>query len=77
MCSATIVEVFVPLLDEGAFTARPVKAEKIMDEVYKILQTADYNTEAEVWQFLPGSVVRCKRYTDPVMGNVLLAYEIA
>lgn len=71
------VTIYIPLLEEGAWTARPTQAEKLEGEVYKVLPTSDYNSEDETWEFLPGTLVHCKVYTDPVIGEALLAYEAA
>ena len=71
------VTIYIPLLEEGVWTARPTQAEVIKDNVYKVLPTADYSPEEEKWEYLPGTFVHCKKYTDPIIGESLLAYEIA
>lgn len=69
--------IYIPLLEEGAWTARPTQAEKLKGEVYKILPTPDYDPKDETWEFVPGTLVHCKLYTDPIIGEALLAYEVA
>ncbi len=71
----TIIHVY--LLDEGVDCWRPVAAEHIRDDVYRIVGEAP-NSEDEKWQFLPGQLVRCKSQ-ELVKGvspeNCLVAYE--
>jgi hypothetical protein len=50
--------IFVALMDEGTDVWRPVEAERISDDRYLLVGVCD--TEDEVWQFSPGSVVRCE-----------------
>ncbi len=47
--------IYVKLLDEGIDVWRPVEAEKISEDVYRLVETHD---ETEVWEFETGSVVR-------------------
>jgi hypothetical protein len=51
--------VYVRLLDEGTTVLRPTKAVHIEDLVYRILPTEDYDSQTELWQFPPGSIVEC------------------
>jgi hypothetical protein len=55
----TTVEVFVPLLEEGTPTIRGTQALPLPNGLYKLLPTPNYDPEDEIWEFLPGSVVRC------------------
>ena len=58
--------IYVELLDEGTKCWRPVSAEHISDDVYRVL---DFVPEGEVWSFQPGDVVRCierQSATEPV-----------
>lgn len=52
--------IFVALLDEDVDVWRPVLAERRAHGAYLI---ASRNTppDEEVWEFLPGSLVRCER----------------
>jgi hypothetical protein len=59
---------YVQLLEEGAPTFRPTKAEILGNNLYKLLPTEDYDPEDEVWEFLPGSTVSKKEITD-IEGN--------
>jgi hypothetical protein len=52
--------VYVQLLDEGVDVWRPVEAEPLGGDRYRLLATPDYDPEFERWAFLPGSIVRCK-----------------
>lgn len=69
------VKVFVELLEEGTPTLRGTQAIPLGDDLYKLLPTDRYNPEAEIWQFLPGSIVRAKEKTN-FGKNILIAYEL-
>jgi hypothetical protein len=61
MVSNTEMEtVFVRLLDEGTDVMRPVQAERIRPEIFRLFEPADYDPEYETWEFVPGSLVRCE-----------------
>lgn len=53
------VEIFVSLLNEGVDVWRPVQAEHLHDNVYRIADQP-YDRETETWQFEPGDVVVCE-----------------
>jgi hypothetical protein len=53
------VEIFVELMNEGTKVWRPVQAEHLRDNVYKILPQEI--PEDEQWKFSPGSRVVCER----------------
>ena len=63
--------IYVELLDEGTDCWRPVSAERLSEDTYRI---ADTVPEEESWAFQPGEVVRCKerRFSD---GGGLVAFE--
>jgi hypothetical protein len=65
--------VYVSLLDEGVDVWRPVSAEHIGDDVYRIAGEPP-DPEDEKWQFLPGQHVRC-RLQHLSEGEFLVAYE--
>jgi hypothetical protein len=54
------VKLFVYLLAEGTDVWRPTEAVPIGDGLFKILSTPHYDPEDEVWEFPPGSIVRCE-----------------
>jgi hypothetical protein len=56
--SATI---YIYLLDEGTDVWRPVSAEQISDEIYRI--TGSPPDDTETWQFFTGDTVRCREQT--------------
>jgi hypothetical protein len=68
--SATI---HVYLLEEGTDVWRPVSAEFIRNDIYRII--GEPPDETERWEFMPGDVVRCKQqsFSDGKAG--LVAYE--
>ena len=56
-----ICEIHVYLLNEGVDTWRPVKAEKLGENKFRIIGTNDYDLGDEKWEFLPGDIVRCEQ----------------
>lgn len=53
------MQIYVPLLDEGVAVWRPVQAEHLHDNVYRILRQP-YDRATESWEFEPGDVVCCE-----------------
>ena len=53
--------IYIPLINEGTFVLRPTKAEKINDDIYRILDIEKYDPEDENWKFPPGTIVRCEK----------------
>ena len=51
-------EIFIQLLDEGTTSYRPVQAEMITGNIYKILHTNHYDQDSEKWEFIPGQIVQ-------------------
>jgi len=54
-----LTEIFVSLLDEQVDVWRPVQAEHLRENVYKIVEQP-YDEEDETWQFEPGDEVVCE-----------------
>jgi hypothetical protein len=54
-----IKKIYVGLLNEGIDVWRPVKAEHLGGNVYRIVGQP-YDREIESWQFEPGDVVICE-----------------
>ena len=69
------VEIYVQLLEEGTPTARPTQAIPLSNGLYKILPTPNYDPEDEIWEFLPGSIVRCETVKDDWVQEIFLAVE--
>jgi hypothetical protein len=63
--------IYVELLEEGTKCWRPVQAEHIDGEIYRIVGK---KPEGETWPFSTGDTVKCKKqaFQD---GVGLLAYE--
>jgi hypothetical protein len=55
----TMTEIYVALSDEAVDVWRPVKAEHLHGNVYRISDQA-YDREIESWQFVPGDEVVCE-----------------
>jgi hypothetical protein len=70
---AASTEIYMPLLDEGVDVWRPVRAQHVSDDVYRITGEAP-DAEDERWQFPPGALVRCR---DQMLsgGTCVVAYE--
>ena len=68
-----MVEIYVALLNEGVDGVwRPVQAEKISENVYRISSENEYDREDETWEFSPGTVVICE-YRKLYSGEKLVA----
>jgi hypothetical protein len=68
--SATI---HVYLLEEGTDVWRPVSAEFIRDDIYRI--TGKPADDTEHWEFATGDIVRCKQQNFSGGKAGLVAYE--
>ena len=71
------VEIYVQLLEEGSPPARPTQAIPLSNGLYEILPTSDYDPADEIWEFLPGSIVRCETVKDNWVKELFLAVERA
>ena len=73
-----VATVYVALLDEGVDVWRPVQAEHVRGDLYRL---AGKPTDDEVWPFAVGDVVRCQMRTlsgdEGRREPVLVAYERA
>jgi hypothetical protein len=69
-----VVDIYVPLLNEGTTVIRPTKGLPLGEAKYRVLATADYSPEMEEWEFPPGTVVKCglERWSG---GDVLVARQ--
>lgn len=65
-------QIYVLIPEDDAF--KPVNAEVIGMNVYKILPTADYDPANAEWEFVPGTIVRCEERNYRGM-DYLLAVE--
>ncbi|MFB3887757.1 MAG: hypothetical protein ACE144_21265 [Thermodesulfobacteriota bacterium] len=70
-----IEEIYVYLLGENVDVWRPVKAKKIEQGMYRILEQA-YDRDVEKWEFEPGQMVICE-YVDTREGKILAAVRKA
>jgi hypothetical protein len=66
-------KIYVKLLEEGIDVKRPVNAKHCRDNIYEILPDDDDNDE--VWEFLPGTIVKCEWTLTSDGEKVLLAVE--
>ena len=64
-------EIYVKLEDEGVDVWRPVRAEHIEGDTYRILPQP-YDRDTERWAFEPGSAVVCE-FVDDEDGRFLAA----
>ena len=54
-----IVQIHVALPNEGVDVWRPVQAERVRGNVYRIIGQP-YDRSTESWQFEPGDLVECE-----------------
>lgn len=73
--SQETVEIYVQLLEEGTPTARPTQAVPLGNGLYKVLPTPRYDPENEIWEFVPGTVVRCEHVKGNWIKELFLAVE--
>ena len=66
-----LVQIYIALLDEGVDVWRPVQAEHLSGNVYRILSQS-YDRTIESWQFEPGDVVLCEM-VESSEGRILAA----
>jgi hypothetical protein len=69
--------VYVRLLDEGTDVWRPAPAIPQADGTFKIGKPADYDPEAERWEFPPQTRVKCVRKKFADGDEPLVAIAIA
>jgi hypothetical protein len=67
-------QIFVSLMDEGVDVWRPVQAEQLHDNVYRIAEQP-YDRDLETWQFEPGYEVICE-VIDASEGPILAAVRV-
>ena len=53
------IEIYVYLLDEGTDVWRPVQAEKLSENTFRIV-SQNNDPENEKWQFSTGDIVKCE-----------------
>ena len=51
------IEIHVRLLNEGTEVARPTKAVRLPNGLFKLLPTPGFDSNNEHWEFPPGSIV--------------------
>lgn len=65
------LQIYVSLVDEGVDVMRPVWAEKVRDDVYRVVDQP-YDRATEKWRFEPGDRVVCE-FVDSSDGRILAA----
>ncbi len=58
----SVQSIYISLLTEGVDVWKPVQAEHLHDNVYRIVNQP-YNRAIETWQFEPGDEVECQLIT--------------
>jgi hypothetical protein len=66
--------IYVALLDEGTECWRPVQAEHLGDDLYRIIGEKPSD---EVWRFGADDIVKCKVHVFQNGSSDLVAYESA
>jgi len=67
----SVAQIYIALLDEGVDVWRPVQAERLSGNTYRILNQP-YDRSVESWQFEPGDVVLCEM-VESSEGRILAA----
>jgi hypothetical protein len=57
--STNVVEIYIPLLNEGTPVLRPTTGLLLGADIAQVLPTANYDPTLEEWEFPPGSKVKC------------------
>ncbi len=70
-----IAEIYVALLDEGVDVWKPIQAERLSDNMYRIVGQP-YDRTIEKWQFEPGDMVVCEMI-ESSDGRILAATKKA
>jgi hypothetical protein len=68
-----MVELYVPLLNEGTPVLRPTTGLLLGTDIVQVLPTANYDPTLEEWEFPPGSKVKC--VTETRGGRQLLVAQ--
>lgn len=68
-------QIYVSLLGEGVDVWRPVQAEQLSGNVYRIVDQT-YDREIEAWEFEPGDSVVCEQI-ESSDGRILAATKRA
>lgn len=55
--SLDVVEIYVPLRNEGTAVVRPTKGVRLGETRYQVLARPDCSADQEEWEFPPGSIV--------------------
>ncbi len=68
--------IYIRLLNEGSDAWAPAPARRVGGSVFEVLRPSDYHPQAEVWEFVPGTMVECE---ERIRGShrVLLAVRRA
>jgi hypothetical protein len=74
MITTNTMVIYIQLLDEGTIVYRPTLGEMLKENIFKVLPTEHYDPSDEVWEFPPGTLVRCE-YKNLSHGKVLVAKE--
>ena len=57
--STNVIEIYVPLLNEGTDVLRPTKGRVVGKDAVEVVAATRYDPSIEEWEFPPGSRVRC------------------
>ena len=67
-------KIYIPVLDEETPSVRGTQAEVLDQNEYMVLAEPYYKPEDEIWQFPPGTIVRCEE-RENFGERILLAVE--
>ncbi len=69
------IKIYVQLLEEGSDTILGTTADDLGNGTYRLLPTPEYDPEDQIWEFLPGSVVRIKEHKLLTGEKIWYAFE--
>jgi hypothetical protein len=55
-----IRDIYIKLFEEGTDVYRPTKVELISEGIFRVLPTENYDSDDEIREFIPGTIVSCK-----------------
>ncbi len=67
-------EIWIPLINEGTIAAKMTQGVHLSEDKYIVIMPDDYDTLDEEWEYLPGTIVKCRKEIWSG-GEILIAFE--
>ena len=68
--------IYIRVLEEETPTLCRTQGVNVGNGLYKVLPTSNYDPEDEIWEFPPGSIVRCELVDDGEEEFLLAIQEV-